>query len=258
MSTKKITSLNIFTNPTLTTKSILENKIKMILSSNNPINKNNNSLSKLTLLEKLRSKIIDTETNIIKSPQNIFKNQKLKNIKLQKNLINKTINNFQKENILINNNSSNFRESNPYLPLNNFTKTNHRIPLSLTGNNTSKNKIYKNNDINIKLKKKFIKNENIKNENIKKKIIDYFQNKPNNRIQPSLNENRKINLSPEIIENYNSIVQNIINSNNNIGLRSNQLNKIKATITNSNMNNASKNKLISKINSVQQMFYQMF
>ena len=213
MSTKKITSLNIFTNPTLTTKSILENKIKMILSSNNPINKNNNSLSKLTLLEKLRSKIIDTETNIIKSPQNIFKNQKLKNIKLQKNLINKTINNFQKENILINNNSSNFRESNPYLPLNNFTKTNHRIPLSLTGNNTSKNKIY---------------------------------------------ENRKINLSPEIIENYNSIVQNIINSNNNIGLRSNQLNKIKATITNTNMNNASKNKLISKINSVQQMFYQMF
>lgn len=200
---KKITSLNIFNNPKLTTKSILENKIKIILSSNNPINKNSNSLSKLTLLKKLRSKIINTESNIIKLPQNIFKNQKLKNIKLQKNLINKTINSFQKENNLINNNSTNFREVNPFLPSNNFTKINYRIPLSLTGN-------------------------------------------------------KNINLSPEIIENYNSIVQNIINSNNNIGLRSNQLNKVKATIENSNMNNSSKNKLISKINSVQQMFYQMF
>lgn len=252
-SSKKITSLNIFNNPKLSTKSILENKIKMILSSNNPINKNSNSLSKLTLLKKLRSKIINTESNIIKSPQNIFKNQKLKNIKLQKNLINKTINSFRKENTLINNNSSNFRESNSYLPLNNFTKTNHSVPLSLTGNNISKNKIYKNNDINIKFKKNIIKNKNIK-----EKTIDYFQNKTSNIIQPSLNENRKINISPEIIENYNSMVQNIINSNNNIGLRSNQLNKIKATITNSNMNNASKTKLISKINSVQQMFYQMF
>jgi hypothetical protein len=251
-SSKKITSLNIFNNPKLSTKSILENKIKMILYSNNPMNKNSNSLSKLTLLKKLRSKIINTESNIIKSPQNIFKNQKLKNIKLQKNLINKTINSFQKENTLINNNSSNFRESNPFLPLNNFTKNNYKIPLSLTGNNTSKNKTYKNNDINIKFKKNIIKNKNIK-----EKTIDYFQNKTS-IIQPSLIENRKINLSPEIIENYNSIVQNIINSNNNINLRSNQLNKIKVTIENSNMNNASKSKLISKINSVQQMFYQMF
>lgn len=54
------------------------------------------------------------------------------------------------------------------------------------------------------------------------------------------------------------MVQNIINSNNNIDSRLNQLNKIKTSITNSNINNSSKNKLISKINSVQQMFYQMF
>lgn len=203
MASKKITSLNILNNPKLTTKSILEDKIRMIITSNNPKSKNSKNLSKLTLLKKLRSKIIDTESNIIASPQSILKNQKLKNIKSQKNLINKTISNFQKENSLINNNSSNFRSPNPYLPLNNFTYTNHRVPSSLTGN-------------------------------------------------------RKISLSPEIIQNYNLMVQNIINSNNNIDSRLNQLNKIKTSITNSKINNSSKNKLISKINSVQQMFYQMF
>jgi len=202
-SQKKITSLNIFDNPKLTTKSILENKINMILKSNNPKSKNTNSLSKLTLLKKLRSKIINIENNIIKSPQNILKNQKLKNIKSQKTLINKTINNFQKENSLINNNSSNFRAPNPYLPLNNFTKSNHRIPSSLTGN-------------------------------------------------------RKISLSPEIIENYNSMVNKIINSNNNINSRLNKLNNIESKIEHSNMNNSSKSKIISKINIVRQMFYKMF
>ena len=41
-------------------------------------------------------------------------------------------------------------------------------------------------------------------------------------------------------------------------LKSNQLNKIKNTITNSNINNLDKGKLISKINSIQQMFYHTF
>lgn len=73
MASKKITSLNILNNPKLTTKSILEDKIRMIITSNNPKSKNSKNLSKLTLLKKLRSKIIDTESNIIASPQSILK-----------------------------------------------------------------------------------------------------------------------------------------------------------------------------------------